>query len=77
MVRETTTIKMLVGLLRPDQGTIRINGTDNRKAALECKRQISYVPENPSTYDRLTGLEYLNFMGDVYGVHAFSSWMNR
>ncbi len=67
---KTTTIKMVVGLLHPDQGSIRINGMDNRQAALECKRQISYVPENPATYDRLTGLEYLNFMGDVYGVPA-------
>lgn len=65
---KTTTIKMIVGLLRADSGHILINGLDNREHALECKAMISYVPENPATYDRLSGREYLEFMGDVYGV---------
>ena len=65
---KTTTIKLIVGLLRPDTGTIVINGIDNQKDPLACKAITTYVPDNPDVYERLTGLEYLNFIGDVYGV---------
>ncbi len=65
---KTTTIKMIVGLLNADSGSIVIKGFDNREQPLEAKRNISYVPDNPDVYERLTGLEYLNFMGDVYKV---------
>ncbi len=65
---KTTTLKMIVGLLRPDSGTILINGLDTRTQDLACKRITTYVPDYPSVYERLTGLEYLNFIGDVYGV---------
>jgi ABC-2 type transport system ATP-binding protein len=65
---KTTTIKMIVGLLKPDSGTIRINGCDISTQPIEAKRQIAFVPDTPEVYDRLTGLEYLNFIGDVYGV---------
>lgn len=67
---KTTTIKMIVGLLNPDEGSISINGIDNRKNPIEAKRNIGYVPDNPNLYERLTGVEYLNFMGDVYQVPA-------
>lgn len=67
---KTTTIKMMVGLLNPDEGEIRINGADIRKDALEAKKNIGYVPDNPNLYERLTGTEYLNFMADVYQVPA-------
>lgn len=65
---KTTTIKMLVGLLRPDSGAVRINGADVTRQPLEAKRQIAFVPDTPEVYEKLTGLEYLNFIGDVYGV---------
>jgi len=65
---KTTTIKLIVGLLRPDNGTIIINGIDNQKDPLACKAMTTYVPDDPNVYERLTGLEYLNFIGDVYGV---------
>lgn len=65
---KTTTLKMIVGLLRPDSGTIAVNGLDVRTDALKAKLQTTYVPDSPAVYDRLTGLEYLNFIGDVYGV---------
>jgi ABC-2 type transport system ATP-binding protein len=65
---KTTTIKMIVGLLKPDAGTITINGLDSQKDALKCKSMTTYVPDYPAIYERLTGLEYLNFIGDVYGV---------
>jgi ABC-2 type transport system ATP-binding protein len=65
---KTTTLKMIVGLLKPDGGTIRLNGLDTRTDALRCKAITAYVPDNPDVYERLTGMEYLNFIGDVYGV---------
>jgi len=65
---KTTTIKMIVGLHRPDAGAVRVNGCDIVTQTLEAKRQMAYVPDTPEVYDRLTGLEYLNFVGDVYGV---------
>jgi ABC-2 type transport system ATP-binding protein len=65
---KTTTIKMIVGLLKPDAGTISVNGFDTRKDTLKCKAITTYVPDYPAVYERLTGLEYLNFIGDVYRV---------
>lgn len=65
---KTTTIKMIVGLLNPDEGSIIVNGYDNQKNPIEAKKSIGYVPDTPMVYDRLTGMEYLNFMADVYQV---------
>jgi len=65
---KTTTIKMAVGLLRPDSGSIKVNGLDVQVNALRTKAMTTYVPDYPAVYERLTGLEYLNFIGDVYGV---------
>jgi ABC-2 type transport system ATP-binding protein len=59
---------MIVGLLKPDSGTITIEGLDVQTHALACKSMTTYVPDYPAVYERLTGLEYLNFIGDVYGV---------
>ena len=65
---KTTTIKMMVGLLKPDSGSITINGFDISDQPLAVKNSISYVPESPEIYEKLTGIEYLNFLGDVYSV---------
>jgi ABC-2 type transport system ATP-binding protein len=65
---KTTTIKMLVGLLRPDAGRIMVEGFDVTTDGLKAKQVTTYVPDYPAVYERLTGLEYLNFIGDVYGV---------
>ena len=65
---KTTTLKLIVGLLRPDSGTILVEGLDIRTHSLEVKEITTYVPDTPAIYERLTGLEYLNFIGDVYGV---------
>jgi ABC-2 type transport system ATP-binding protein len=65
---KTTTIKMVVGLLRSDTGTVKVNGLDVQAEALRAKSITTYVPDYPAIYERLTGLEYLNFIGDVYGV---------
>ncbi len=65
---KTTTIKMIVGLLRPDAGRIAVEGFDIARESLKAKQLTSYVPDYPAVYERLSGLEYLNFIGDVYGV---------
>jgi ABC-2 type transport system ATP-binding protein len=65
---KTTTLKMVVGLLRPDAGAIKVEGLDVRTDSLRTKGLTTYVPDYPAVYERLTGLEYLNFIGDVYGI---------
>ncbi len=65
---KTTTIKMIVGLLAPDSGSIRVKGIDVKKEPLEAKRRMSYIPDTPELYPNLTGRSYLNFLADVYGV---------
>ncbi len=65
---KTTTIKMITGILRPDEGQLFVNNMNMLEDPVEAKRRIGYVPDNHEAYDRLTGMEYLNFIGDVYGV---------
>ncbi|NLM06135.1 MAG: ABC transporter ATP-binding protein [Tissierellia bacterium] len=65
---KTTTIKMIVGLLIPDGGTIEVQGINVVDEPLEAKKRISYVPDNPDIYEQMTGIQYLNFLSDVYGV---------
>lgn len=65
---KTTTIKMITGILTPDSGEIVVNGKSIRTQDIEAKMEIGYVPDAQETYDRLTGMEYLNFIGDVYRV---------
>ena len=65
---KTTTIKLLVGLLTADAGQVQVGGIDVLADPIAAKRQVGYVPDNPDLYDRLTGLEFLNFIADVYGV---------
>ncbi len=65
---KSTTIKMLTGLLAPTTGRIRILGLDLEEDAIEVKRQIGVVPEGLALFERLTGTEYLNFVGRMYGL---------
>ena len=65
---KTTTLKMITGILAPSQGTIEINGKDIQKDPLEAKRQFGFVPDDPDAFLRVRGIEYLNFMADIYGV---------
>lgn len=67
---KTTTIKMMVGLLKPDSGNVTINGNSITENPLAVKKSFSFVPDSPEVYEKLTGIEYLNFMGDVYAVPA-------
>lgn len=63
---KTTTIKMIVGLLQQNQGTILVNGTDTLKDPMKVKSQLAYVPDNPVLYEKLRGREYLNFVADMF-----------
>ena len=65
---KTTTIKMITGILNADSGTIKINGMDIKSNSIKAKLQFGYVPDNPDMYNKLKGIEYLNFMADVYEV---------
>ena len=65
---KTTTIKMIVGLLKPDEGTITLDNVNVWEEPLKAKSMISFVPDNSEIYDRLKGIEYLNFIADMYGV---------
>ena len=65
---KSTTIKMITGILRPDEGRITVDGANVVKEPLTAKRRIGYVPETQDVYDRLTGRDYLNFIADIYGV---------
>lgn len=65
---KTTTIKIITGVLNADSGSVTINGTNIRENPLEAKRQFGYVPDNPDMFLRLKGMEYLNFMADIYNV---------
>lgn len=67
---KTTTLKMIVGLLLPDRGEILVGGTDVVKDPLGAKKKIGFVPDNPDLYQRLTGIEYLNLIGDVFEVDS-------
>ena len=65
---KTTTIKSVVGILDFDEGEIFIDGKSVKKESLECKRVIAYIPDNPDLYEFMTGLQYLNFISDIFGV---------
>ena len=65
---KTTSLKRMTGSLKPDSGRIKINGIDIAVHPIEAKRQFGYVPDSPDQLLRLRGIEYLNFMADMYGV---------
>ncbi len=65
---KTTTIKMICGIINPDQGSVSINGHDIAREEMAAKRSFGFVPDSANAYERLTGIEYLNFLADVYGV---------
>lgn len=65
---KTTTIHMITGALNPDSGTVSLNGIDIQKQPLQAKEQFGLVPDSPDLFLRLTGLEYINFMADLFRV---------
>lgn len=67
---KTTTLKMIIGALTPDKGTISINGLDIQRDSVEAKKQFGFVPDSPDMFLRLKGIEYLNFMADIYDISS-------
>jgi ABC-2 type transport system ATP-binding protein len=65
---KSTTLKMILGLVEPDSGSVKVLGIDAKEDPVAVKRQIGYVPETPRLYEFLTGLEYLDFVGDIYAM---------
>jgi ABC-2 type transport system ATP-binding protein len=67
---KSTTLKMILGLVTPDSGSVNVLGIDVQKDAVAVKQQVGYVPESPRLYEFLTGIEYLDFIGDIYGMQV-------
>lgn len=65
---KTTTIKCVVGLLDFEEGEIFVNGVSVKKDPIACKQKIAYIPDNPDIYESLTGIQYLNFIADIFKV---------
>jgi len=67
---KTTTLRAVAGILSFDSGSIHVNGRDITKDPIACKQEMAYIPDNPDLYEHLTGIQYLNFVADIYGVSA-------
>ncbi len=67
---KTTTLKSVAGILQFDSGEILVDGKSVRTQPLECKKMIAYIPDNPDLYEYMTGIKYLNFIADIFGVSA-------
>lgn len=67
---KTTTLKSVVGILQFDNGEIYIDGTSITADPLKCKKEIAYIPDNPDIYEFMTGIKYLNYVADIFGVSA-------
>ena len=67
---KSTTLKSAVGILKYDEGKIFINGVSIKDDPIMCKKELAYIPDNPDMYDFMSGIKYLNFIADVFGVPA-------
>ena len=67
---KTTTLKSVAGILQFDGGEILVGGKSVRTQPLECKKMSAYIPDNPDLYEYMTGIKYLNFIADIFGVSA-------
>ena len=65
---KTTTLKSCCGILQFDSGEIYVGGTSVREDPISCKKEIAYIPDNPNLYEFMTGIRYLNFVADIFGV---------
>ena len=65
---KTTTLKSVAGILQFEEGEIYINGHSVKDEPLECKKEIAYIPDNPDLYDFMTGIQYLNFIADIFDI---------
>ena len=71
---KTTTLKAAVGILQFDAGEITIGGHSIKTEPLACKQLLAYIPDNPDLYDFMSGIQYLNFIADVFGIPAAERW---
>ena len=67
---KTTTLKSVAGILKFDGGEIYVDGTSVKTDPIKCKKQIAYIPDNPDLYEFMSGIRYLNFVADIFGVDA-------
>ena len=67
---KTTTLKSIAGILQFDEGEIKIDGVSIREDPIACKKMLAYIPDNPDIYEFMTGIKYLNFIADIFGVGA-------
>ena len=67
---KTTTLKSVAGILPFDEGEITVGGLSMKRDPLICKRQMAYIPDNPDLYDFMTGIQFLNFIADIFAVPA-------
>ncbi len=67
---KSTTLRCAVGILQFDAGSVLINGTSLAEDPVKCKRELAYIPDNPDLYDFMSGIKYLNFIGDVFAIPA-------
>lgn len=67
---KTTTIKACMGLLMPEAGNITVGGVSVSRNPIECKQMMAYIPDNPDLYEFMSGIKYLNFVCDIYGVDS-------
>ena len=67
---KTTTLKAMSGIMNFDEGEILIGGKSIKDSPIECKKEMAYIPDNPDLYDFMSGIQYLNFVADIYGVSA-------
>ena len=65
---KTTTLRAVAGIMDFDEGEIKIDGFSAKENSLECKKRMAYIPDNPDIYDFMTGIKYLNFIADIFGV---------
>jgi ABC-2 type transport system ATP-binding protein len=65
---KSTTLKMLLGLVQPEEGSVIVLGIDAKNDQVAIKKQVGYAPESPHLYEFLTGIEFLDFIGDIYGM---------
>lgn len=67
---KTTTLKSVAGIMQFDSGEILIDGTSIQKDPIGCKKKMAYIPDNPDLYEFMTGMQYLNFVGDIFAIPA-------
>lgn len=65
---KTTTLKSVAGILQFDAGEIFVGGTSVREHPLDCKRKLAYIPDNPDLYEFMTGIQFLRFIADIFGI---------